>query len=138
MRHLFALHVKRPEALDARYVDECAAARQFIQFAERRGVHTRAVRLGYFCRAGVCLRHEVVEQRGFAHARVAGEECRLALQRFAKFVQSLARNGRDDVAGIAYFRIKCHPIVACGAFVLTLQFVIFIECQHHRHAIGFC
>ena len=79
-RQLLTPDVEGAEALDARCVDEVAAAGQREHLAESGGVHARVVGLGDVGRAQVGPGQDGVDERRFAHAAVAAEERRLTLQ----------------------------------------------------------
>ena len=118
VRNLLRFHVESAEALDTRNVDQRSAFGKFEKFAERCGVHTRAVGVADVGRAGVGIRNEQIEQSGFSHARMAGQKCRAAFQLRSQRVGAFAAKGRNAMAGIADGGVDLFPIVECGLSVL--------------------
>ena len=134
-RQLLAPDVEGAEALDARCVDEVAAAGQREHLAESGGVHARVVGLGDVGRAQVDPGQDGVDERRFAHAAVAAEERRLTLQQGQQTRHVVGIMGGELHDGVADVLVE----EAHGRLVAPLvlgEEVELVEGQDHGHAIG--
>ena len=134
-RQLLAPDVEGAETLDARRVDEVAAAGQREHLAESGGMHARVVGLGDVGRAQVGPGQDGVDERRFAHAAVAAEERRLTLQQGQQARHVVGIMGGELHDGVADVLVE----EAHGRLVAPLvlgEEVEFVEGQDHGHAIG--
>ena len=137
MSDFFPLHVEGAEALDARCVDEVAAGVVHgIHLGEGGGVHALVVSLRDFPRP--CLRagQDGVDEGGFSHARVAGEERDASAKLCLHLVEPLALRRRNFEAGIADGGVEVYQAVQVTPVILVVQ-VRFVEEEQDGDAVGF-
>ena len=121
---LLGLHIERAEALDARCVDEPAAA-DGDHLGEGGGMLARIVGIRDVCRAEVHARHKTVDERGLTHPAVAAEQRDAVGEQRAQRVDPLARGGRDLAALIAHGLVERdeHPEVAALVVVVEIGLI---------------
>ena len=79
VRNFVEFHIHHAEALDARGVDEVRLVVDGIHLAECGGVHAFVVIVRYFGSASMAVRHDLVDNGAFAHARIAWKQCDFAV-----------------------------------------------------------
>ena len=133
---LFFLHVEGAEALDARRVDEVAAAFEGKHFGEGGGVHALVVGGGDFACACCGFGQNGVEEGGLAHARIARQEGDAAAQFGLEEVDACALRGRYLEAGVADGGVEVDEAVQVVEVVFIVS-IYLVEDELHGDAVGF-
>jgi len=121
LQHAFR-QVVQAELLEARRIDDRRTARQPVQTGEGRGVLAGVERRGDLAHGDVGVRHQQVDERRLAHARLADEDRMLAGQQRLQHGQGVLRIGfrRDLVYRIA------ERTVDGGAFARARQRLLHV------------
>ena len=84
---------------------------------------------------GLCAWYEQIEQRGFAYARVAAEQCYFAIEQGAQGIDAVAGKRRHLIARITNVVVERHHHVLIVTLFVGEQ-VGLVKHQYHRYAVG--
>ena len=104
----FGFHIERAEALYTRSIDKISALGQFEHLRERRGVHSRVVRITNLLCTQIGSRQDVVDEGRLAYAAIAAQQCLLIFQHRRNGIHAQSRSGRHDNTLIAHRLVQTH------------------------------
>ncbi len=131
--HVAAADVAEAEFTDARGVDQLTAAREVEQPRRGSGVGALAGQLRQRAHAGIDFRQQAIDQRGFAHARLADKDADTSVQLLLQLFHAIAVMGRDFQHRVAQGAVDRQQRVECGGILLVDQ-VEFVQQQQRANA----
>ena len=132
---LLWLHVEGTEALDARCVDEVAAARQAYHLREGGSMRACVMGIADLCSLQISSRHQAVDERGLPHSTVATKQSDFISQQGTEFLDALARGCRYLSALVADGLVETYHELLVAQLV-GIELVGLVEHQYDRYAIG--